>query len=132
MEKEVTSLDFSSMIVDGIYKVIMFVLCVNTAFYVANEKGFVLLVILSIIAIVLKTLVGLFNFSVLVDILQYYMDLGISLFIGRSMGIIYQGYISDFYNFEFASLIVAAIISLILFVLRSKTINRRSYYGLLR
>ena len=131
MEKEVTSLDFYSMVMDATYRIIMLVLCVCMAFYVVHEKGFVLLAVLSIFAILLKIIVGLFNYSPLVDVLQYYMDLGISLFIGRSMGIIYQAYISDFYHFDLVSLIVTVVTSLILFVLRSKTANKRSYYNLL-
>ena len=94
MEKEITSFDFFAMVVDLVYKVFMFVLCIGTAFYVVHDKGFVLLAVLSILAILLKTVAGLFNGSLLVDILQYYMDLGIALFFGNSMGLIYQAYIS--------------------------------------
>lgn len=131
MEKEVTSLDFYSMVMDATYRIIMLVLCVGMAFYVVHEKGFVLLAVLSIFAILLKIIVGLFNYSPLVDILQYYMDLGIALFIGNSMGLIYQAYISDFYYFEPISLVVSIVVSLILAVLRGKTVNKRKYYDLL-
>ena len=132
MEKEITSFDFFAMVVDLVYKVFMFVLCIGTAFYVVHDKGFVLLAVLSILAILLKTVAGLFNGSLLVDILQYYMDLGIALFIGNSMGLIYQAYISDFYYFEPISLVVSVVVSLILAVLRGKTVNKRQYYDLLR
>ena len=60
------------------------------------------------------------------------MDLGIALFIGNSMGLIYQAYISDFYYFEPISLVVSVVVSLILAVLRGKTVNKRQYYDLLR
>lgn len=133
MEKEITSFDFFfAMVVDLVYKILMFVLCIGTAFYVVHDKGFVLLAVLSILAILLKTVAGLFNGSLLVDILQYYMDLGIALFIGNSMGLIYQAYISDFYYFEPISLVVSIVVSLILAVLRGKTVNKRQYYDLLR
>ena len=131
MEKEITSFDFFAMVVDLVYKILMFVLCIGTAFYVVHSKGFALLVVLSILAILLKTVAGLFNDSLLVDILQYYMDLGIALFIGNSMGLIYQAYISDFYYFEPISLVVSIVVSLILAVLRGKTVNKRKYYDLL-
>ena len=132
MEKEITSFDFFAMVVDLVYKVFMFVLCIGTAFYVVHDKGFVLLAVLSILAILLKTVAGLFNGSLLVDILQYYMDLGIALFFGNSMGLIYQAYISDFYYFEPISLVVSVVVSLILAVLRGNTVNKRQYYDLLR
>lgn len=132
MEKEITSFDFFAMVVDLVYKILMFVLCIGTAFYVVHSKGFALLVVLSILAILLKTVAGLFNVSLLVDILQYYMDLGIALFFGNSMGLIYQAYISDFYHFEPIYLVVSVVISLILAVLRGKTVNKRKYYDLLR
>jgi hypothetical protein len=132
MEKEITSFDFFAMVVDLVYKILMFVLCIGTAFYVVHSKGFVLLVVLSILAILLKTFAGLFNVSLLVDILQYYMDLGISLFVGYFIGLAFQAYITGFYHFSPASLIVAVVISLILAVLRGKTVNKRKYYDLLR
>ena len=131
MEKEITSFDFFVMVVDLVYKIFMSVLCIGTAVYVVHNKGFVLLSVLSVLAILLKAVAGLVNDSFLVDILQYYMDLGIALFIGNSIGLIYQAYISDFYHFDLASLIVTVVMSLILFVLRSKTANNRSYYNLL-
>ena len=131
MEKEITSFDFFAMVVDLVYKILMFVLCIGTAFYVVHSKGFALLVVLSILAILLKTVAGLFNGSLLVDILQYYMDLGIALFFGNSMGLIYQAYISDFYYFEPISLVISIVVSLILVVLRGKTVNKRKYYDLL-
>ena len=130
MEKEVTALDYWSMILDGIYKIIMFVVCITMANNIVNDKGIILLIVLSIFAFTIKTVVGLFNFSPLVDFLQYYIDLGVALLMGRSFGIIVQGYFADFYNFSYMALISTLLLSFVLFFLRGKTFNKRTYRSL--
>ena len=129
MEHEVTTFDFFFFMADKIYGLMMMLMMVGVIFYTVNEKGFALLVTLSIFAIIIKTIGGLFNGSLLADILQYYLDLGIVSFMGRFSGEAYLGYITDFYNFNAMNMVVPFILAVVMIIIRSMTVNKRVYYN---
>ena len=79
MEKEVTVLEQFSMICDVLYKIIWIGLIVLNAFYVVGNLAVGWIIIAALGCCILKTIVGLFNYCLIVDIIHYYCDLSIGL-----------------------------------------------------
>ncbi len=129
MQHEVTTFDFIFYVLDKFYAVIMLIMLVTVSCYTANHIGLALLIVLGIIGMIIKTFVGFFNYSLIVDVLQCYLDLGMTLCVGRIFGLLYQIYITDFYNFSPMSLVIPLAVAIALFSVRSGMKNKRIYYN---
>ena len=127
MQKEITTFDFIFFMLDKIYAVIMLVMMVGMGFYTTNHKGLILLILLGILGVIIKTVVGLFNYSMIVDVLQSYLDIGMTLCMGRIFGLVYNLYITDFYNFNAMSFVMPLSIAVAFLFTRIKMENKRIY-----
>lgn len=132
MEKDVTSLDFGSMIGDILYKILSFVNIILIAHYTVRESGFIFVVLTFVLMMILKTFVGLFNYSIWADFAQYYIDLIMNGLIGISMGFVFKGYLVNFNNMDWFPIILMIGISMLLYIVRGNLKVHRTYIELLK
>lgn len=130
MEKEVTPIESWSMLGDVVYKVLWFGIIILTGLYVVRGWSISWIIVVSVIACGLKTLLGLFNFSFLRDVLHYYCDLFSALLVGWGIGDWFNSYLVGFYNLKLTDYILPIVIVIGLNVLKFKVSTKRSYKNL--
>lgn len=127
MEKEVTGLMRFSMLSDLVYRVLSCVMVVLSACYVVRDLSMGWIVFVAALAVIPKTLSGLFNYSFFPDFIHYYCDLFSGLIVGWGIGNWYSHYLTGFYEFSLSAYILPTLVVIGLTLIKVFVPMRRSY-----